>query len=273
MVRVTFPRLAAVDIDDTLLGHDLTIHPRNRRALAELMARGCTVTLATGRMYQSARPFAEELGLGDVPLICYNGGLCVTASRREILWHEPLPAAAAAEALAYLAAGGWHVQAYEDDRLFVAGYNPVVEMYCRTARVEAEVVGDLRAHPWGALTKLLVIGDPDRLPGLAEAIAGLAGGALAAVRSWGTFLEIGPAGVNKGTALRRLAARLGVAMNATAAFGDSENDREMLAVAGLGVAMACAPEAVKAVADHTAPPDAEAGLGAAIEQLVLGVPG
>jgi hydroxymethylpyrimidine pyrophosphatase-like HAD family hydrolase len=84
------------------------------------------------------------------------------------------------------------------------------------------------------------------------------------------FLEFLSPRVNKGRAVRNVARRLGVDLEATLAIGDQLNDIEMLATVGTGVAMAGAPDAVKAVARLVAPPLAEEGAAQVLEEMILG---
>ena len=56
-------------------------------------------------------------------------------------------------------------------------------------------------------------------------------------------------GCSKGTALQWLCQHLGVDPSQVVAFGDGENDKEMLEFAGLGLAVANAGEVCQAVAD------------------------
>ena len=67
-------KMIASDMDDTLLNNERKISPRNLAAIKRALAAGIVFTLATGRMYRSIKPFAEQLQL-DVPLIAYNGAL------------------------------------------------------------------------------------------------------------------------------------------------------------------------------------------------------
>jgi hydroxymethylpyrimidine pyrophosphatase-like HAD family hydrolase len=71
---------------------------------------------------------------------------------------------------------------------------------------------------------------------------------VALVRNRGALMLI-PAGVTKGTGLREALAELGTSPHNTVAVGDAENDHAMLAAAGLGVAVANAVDALRAVAD------------------------
>ena len=65
-------KLAAIDLDGTLLRDDMTISPYTKDVAAEA-AKRLRIVVATGRMFDSAREKARLLGLGDVPVICYTG--------------------------------------------------------------------------------------------------------------------------------------------------------------------------------------------------------
>ena len=67
-------KLIAIDLDDTLLDNRQQLSPRTLTVLKQAMRKGVAVTIATGRMFQSALPFATELGI-ELPLITYNGAL------------------------------------------------------------------------------------------------------------------------------------------------------------------------------------------------------
>src|SRR6202035_5701323 len=71
MLTTTFPyALAAIDIDDTLVGPDKTIGRENRRAVKKLRDLGCRVILASGRRHANMLPYCEELGLDDYVVSC-----------------------------------------------------------------------------------------------------------------------------------------------------------------------------------------------------------
>ena len=60
-------RLVAVDLDGTLIDHRLQMNPRDRQALRAAVAAGVQVVIATGRMFRSSLPYAQELGLSGTP--------------------------------------------------------------------------------------------------------------------------------------------------------------------------------------------------------------
>src|ERR1700751_5397482 len=70
-----FPfRLAAIDLDGTLLGPDKTISPENLAAVARLRENGVTVIIASGRRHQNSVRFQRHLQLSG-PIIACQGGL------------------------------------------------------------------------------------------------------------------------------------------------------------------------------------------------------
>ena len=63
------------------------------------------------------------------------------------------------------------------------------------------------------------------------------------------YLELMPAGVDKGTGLTRLADMLGIPMSEVIAVGDSANDLSMIKAAGLGVGVANVTDDVRPYCD------------------------
>jgi HAD superfamily hydrolase (TIGR01484 family) len=114
--------------------------------------------------------------------------------------------------------------------------------------------------------KLLFVDEPEPLRALRRllTVERLIPPGAHLVRSNPRFLELLPDGVNKGLGLARCAAHLGIDVRDIVCFGDDENDREMLEVCGLGVAMAHAPESVRHAADKVV---AREDLAAVVDSL------
>jgi len=81
--------------------------------------------------------------------------------------------------------------------------------------------------------------------------------------------EISNKHVNKGLALKEMCAYYGADLSQSVAFGDSMNDAEMLSAAGIGIAMADAPDDVKALADQICERCSEDGVAKAMLRLGL----
>jgi len=277
-VDPAFPiRLVALDIDGTLVGEDLVVGERTRAAIAAATASGVAVSLVTGRMASSAVRFARALDLRG-PLIAYQGGLARlmpepgSARLGRLLWHRPVPAAVAREAIVWSRERGLDPHVNHLERFILRADDPRADDYSTFMGAQAELVPDLLAAIVHPVTKVLAVGDEHRpLEVLAEARARFAGRADVTI-SHPRFLEFVAPGVSKGDAVRRLARRLGVPLANTLAVGDQYNDLEMLSVVGHGVAMPSAPAAVVAAARYVAPPVDEEGVATVLEALVLASP-
>lgn len=81
-------------------------------------------------------------------------------------------------------------------------------------------------------------------------------------------IEVTPIGVNKAFGISHLIAHLDILPEEVIAFGDSENDLEMLKYVGLGIAMGNATEHLKANANAITKTNDEAGIAEALEPIL-----
>lgn len=261
-------RLLAVDIDGTLVNAQREITPPVRRAVRRAQERGVRVCLATGRIWPSARQFVEGLG-ADSPVILYNGGMVYDFASGEVWLRSPLPLRHARDVLRILRAHpAAHPHLYVDDRVFIPAMNETTAVYQRKDNLRAEAVGDLADWLTVDPMKILIIGARPALEAVAREIDALPY-RINTVFSEINYLEILPPGVSKGRALRAAAERLGIPREAIIAVGDHLNDLGMIEYAGVGVAMANAPEALRARAGFVAPSNDEHGLEDVINRFIL----
>src|SRR5436305_5481271 len=104
-------KLIALDLDGTIFTDDLIISPRMRAAIREAQERGVILTLATGRMFRSARAIAEDLSIAQ-PLICYQGALVCHSTTAEVLYHKTVPLDLASAIIGETSRRGLHVNVY-----------------------------------------------------------------------------------------------------------------------------------------------------------------
>jgi Cof subfamily protein (haloacid dehalogenase superfamily) len=262
-------KLVATDMDGTLLNHQLEIPARTKAAIASARARGVQVVIATGRMYQSAAPFARELGLEGMPLVAYNGALVREFPSGRTIYHEPVPLDVGLELASFCESWGYYLQAYVDDELYVAELNETARQYAAIARVPVHAVGPLSLWLDKPSTKFLLIDTAERIEQIRQVLEARFGDQLVFAQSYPTFLEVVSRKVSKGAALAAVAASLGVSREEVVAIGDSINDIPMLEWAGTGVAIRHAPEEVRRVASFTTVSGAGEGVGEALERLGL----
>src|SRR5688572_13116020 len=135
-------RLAAIDLDETLLGPDHLVSPLNARAVRTMTDSGVTCVIASGRMHESTTRFADELDL-HAPIISYHGALVKHFRSGELWSHTPLGAEPAAEVIRFCVETGRHLNYYLNDRVYVAQRGKWADFYLRQTGSPMEEVGDL----------------------------------------------------------------------------------------------------------------------------------
>jgi len=266
-------RLIALDLDGTLFSEDKTISPRNRDALRRASEAGVVVALASGRMTDCIAPAADALGI-DCPIIAYNGGMVrgPEADGRAVLFHRPLGASYGDELIDFCR-GRYLLNIYHDDRLY-AEETPELrrfsEIYATRTGANYEYVPDLGRFAGLGPTKAVIVTDPPEREHLHAEWYERWGGETTIVKTDPEYLEFMERGTDKGVALVGLCEALGVPPEAAMACGDGDNDAEMLAAAGLGVAMANATPRTLAAADEVSPlTHAQDAVADAVERHVL----
>jgi Cof subfamily protein (haloacid dehalogenase superfamily) len=256
----------ATDFDRTLVWEDGRLLDRTLAALRATRAAGLDVIVVTGRMVQSVRRYLEPANL-DEPVICYQGAVVADADGKW-LRHEPIPLELAREAIAAVQAEGYGLNVYVDDELHVSVVTNEARDYAGFQGLEIHEVGNLLDWLSEAPTKLVCVGDPNGLDGVEVRMKEQFGERMYISKSLPYFLEFAAPGVTKGAGLDFLAAHMGFTRERTIAFGDGENDVELIEWAGYGIAVENAHPRVKAVADWICPSAEEQGVAQVLEALV-----
>ncbi len=262
------------------------VSERAARALKAAQEAGITVAIATGRRVAYTAPLLEGLGLrADMPLITSNGAVIRTLGG-DVIERCQMESRVARGLCGLLRPFG--VLVFTFDR---PGRGELV--------LEDLSQADGRINLWvEANRNAIEVVKPleDALLDGQDPIQGMAAGGLTRMREaeealqaspWNgacdcikteypardlTILDLLPPGVSKGSALERLAARLGVDRRETMAIGDNWNDVGMLEWAGQGVMMGNAVPELRAMAKlrgwQQAPPNGEDGVAVVLEQML-----
>jgi Cof subfamily protein (haloacid dehalogenase superfamily) len=215
-------------------------------------------------MFQSVRRYALAAGITD-PVVCYQGAVVADPTTGEFLRHVPMPEPEAREVITAVEALGYTILVYIDDELYVSHETPESDAYAGFQHLVAHPVGDLLAWLPKAPTKLVCVGDPEELDLLEVKMKARFGGRLFVSKSLPHFLEFASPSVNKGSGLDFAAERVGFSSDRSVAFGDGENDVELIDWAGYGVAVANAHPRVLAAADYVCPSVDDEGVAQVIE--------
>lgn len=243
-------RLLALDLDDTLLRSDLSISHRNKNAIKKAMAAGVTIALASGRIPAAMERYAKYLGMHRKKgyLICNNGVLIRESHTNTTIYETGLKADIALFAFNLADAEGFAMQLYDNDIMYVSRHNEYTGYDQKLTGLQQVVVKDFKTMIANGCHKLLIPGEPALLAPLQSLYRNFLGSDVTLFTSKPYFLEILPANTDKGTALEKVAALLGIQREEVLAVGDSMNDEAMIRWAGTGIAMANSDERIKDIA-------------------------
>jgi Cof subfamily protein (haloacid dehalogenase superfamily) len=263
---MNFPyRLAAIDLDGTLLGPDKKISAENAVAVRRLNQNGAKVIIASGRRHQNSIRFQRQLEL-DGPIIACQGGLIRDGESGNVIEAHFLPQTVAREIAAQGESSGVHVIYYHLDHLYVAERNNEwIELYESRVGEKTEALADLGQLDGRRALKIVWYGDPSILAEARPRMLDRFRDRVDLLSTEKENLEFMPRGINKATALAKLTEQVGIRSQDVLAFGDGENDVQMLSWAGGGVAMRHGHSAAIAAARFVSP---EAAPGVAFATAV-----
>ena len=264
--------LGAFDLDGTILRRDLTVTEATVGALGSLRERGMRLVVATGRRFEGACEHAARLGIEDEdPVICYGGSM-VRRMNGETLLHRTLPKDVSVEVLEWAAEKGLHARVFTDSKIVASPETTAVFKHLRRSEeLDTEIVESPAAWLLNGAedpTKLVIVDHPTGVPKWLEEAQRTFSGRLFVTRSLPHYVEVGGLQGTKSEALKFLCERWEIDPARTLAFGDADNDVDMLSFAGLGVAVGGMTEEVQAAADAVAPPVDEDGVASFVRYLL-----
>ncbi|PYZ93545.1 phosphatase [Salipaludibacillus keqinensis] len=247
------PHLIAIDLDGTLLSDEKTISPKNRSTLFKLRELGHQVVIATGRPYRASKAYYQQLAL-DTPMVNFNGAFVHHPSAPETFKtiHTPLEKETAKTIIDTC-------ETFRVKNIMVEVMDDYYLRYMNKGFAEVFTLnqspsdhGNLHHLIKNDPTSLLIHPNDEQHHQLKELLAN-AHAEVIEQRSWGApwhVIEIVKAGLNKAVGLKEISAHLNIPQERVIAFGDENNDLEMLEYAGCGVAMGNAIDELKSVANE-----------------------
>ncbi len=255
-------RLAAFDIDGTLIGASGELSPATIATLRGLDAAGVAIVAATTRPYEIATPMFASLGL-EVAVIASTGA-DVRLVDGAIVEQRTLPEAHAREVARLCDESDWGTIVGSADGAFRRGRPAPTNGAATTS------VGSLAELPLDRVFMIAPFVTPadTSYAALDEILrAGRLRSERAVTSAGQELVAITAEGVGKGAALRRLCEALAIPASQAVAFGDAEVDVPMFEAAGRGVAMGNAPAAVRGAADEVTGSADEDGVAASVRRI------
>jgi len=250
----SFPfKVAAVDLDGTLLCPQRTVSAANERAIQRLRDHGCQIVMASGRRHEDILPYYHLLGL-TAPVISCDGIVIKMPLTEEILLERSLH-----EDLAHslIEVGREHkvsIYYYHGESVFYAHENDYTLGYqaCTRSRkpIKNEYIHELRGN---RAQKLVFCEHPSRIAEIKSHLTERFKDHAQVIETEPGYLEFMPLATSKFTGLQALMSKLDFHTDQALAFGDNWNDVEILSGVGFGVAMTVSSEAAKKAAKAVSP--------------------
>lgn len=246
------------DVDGTLLSHtDGRVPQSTQTAFSRLRKKGIKLFAATGRhmLELEQLPLTSLLFDGYVTL---NGQLCLDADGT-LLYDAPISHDDIMRMIPLFEARQLPIMIVEENRMYI---NCVTEAVERAQQAISTPIPEMGTYLGGRIYQFIVYaqnGEADQLLRLLSDCK---------MSRWNQYaVDIIPKSGGKIAGIQYVLTRLGIELNETAAFGDGENDIDMLRCAGVGIAMGNASEVVKQQADYVTDSVDRDGLASALDHF------
>ena len=285
-------QMIVMDMDGTLLTSENKISPKTKELLLRVQQQGVRLVLASGRSYCKLLEYAKELCMDAYGgyLLEVNGLILydLASGKRHI--RKQMGRIEMKELFTYFRQWDVEFMAQFDDGLY--DYNPesIIKEKAEYRRIHN--LGE--DYPWTGGAFALLADNRKGYPNIhyidtweeidrrinkvsiayhADVMAEVSAQAKRDLkdRYWlglttPKWLELMPLGITKGSGLQALVDMLGISMRDVMAFGDGENDIEMLQAAGISIAMGNAMAEVKAAADEETDSNNDEGIFKALQK-------
>lgn len=256
-------KLICVDMDGTFLNHSMEYNrPRFERCRAIMKSRGIKFAVASGNQYEQLKSFFSHPD--ELIFIAENGTyikdqhevLFVSAFEQEDLhrfwdWLDAHP-----YSLSISTPNMGYILPHEPRKDFIALY------YHALTEIES-----FRSITAPVMKLSLIVPEADG-PAVKAQLNALFEGRATAVYSGFDSVDVMVTGIHKGFGVQLICDRYSIHPDEVAAFGDNDNDVEMLILAGHSYAMETASPAAKAVAKAMAPANHKDGVNTVLETLL-----
>lgn len=262
--------LIALDLDGTLLKDDKTISPFTKEMIQRAIEAGHIVVIATGRPYRASSLYYEELGL-NTPIVNFNGAFVHHPKDNHWgVYHSPLELKTVKDIIKITekfqvknilaeVMDDVYFHYHNEQLLDIFGFgNPTIQ------------TGDLRNILHDNPTSILIHSSEDQVPKICSYLSEVHAD-LIEHRSWAVpwnVIEIVKKGINKSVGLKKISEYYQIPDEYIIAFGDEDNDLEMIKNAGYGIAMGNAVDLLKDVAYDVTKTNEEDGIGLYLQKLL-----
>lgn len=260
--------LIALDLDGTLLTNEKKISERTKKVLFKAKEKGHLVCIATGRPYRASIQYYKELQL-NTPIVNFNGAFIHHPTNSAFgTYHSPVDLNTAKTIIKKCEAlNVKNIMVEIIDDYYLRYYD---ELFIKTVSLGKNPLnyGNLNMLLKEEPTTILIQPQSHQVEKLFELIKSNHANVIQQ-RVWQApynIIEIVRAGLNKAVGISKIAKFYNIPRERIIAFGDEENDLEMIEYAGIGVAMKNGVDKVKRAADVVTKSNEEDGIAEILEE-------
>ncbi len=246
-------KIIVLDLDGTLTNSKKEISKNTLDALLEIQRNGYKVALASGRPTPGITKLAKQLELKKYGgyILSFNGAKIISCRDNEVIFQKTLPAEVIPQLHQTALDNNIGIISYDDGMVIAGnGIDEYIELEARINGLDIKEVPDFVSYINYPVNKCLMTAPHDVLENVRKQLQNKYNSLLSIYFSEPFFLEIMPQNVDKAQSLLTLLNTIGISSEEMICCGDGFNDISMIQVAGLGVAMENAQEAVKQAADY-----------------------
>lgn len=234
------PKIIFFDIDGTLVDMKVKrISPRTLETLKRLQQNDVRICIATGRPVVMLPKFE---GLEFDAYLTFNGSYCF--DKKGVIFSNPIPGDDVQKIIANAAAVDKPVIVASADKMLANGTEPRLEEYMAFANEKVYVSSQFESELEKDIYQMMAAGTVEEYDAL---LKNTKNAKIAAW--WDKAVDLIPADGGKGVAVRAILSHYGIDVTESMAFGDANNDLEMIEAVGWGVAMGNGSAEIKALAD------------------------
>lgn len=262
-------KMIVMDMDDTLLNHDLTISQENLTAIQTAKDSGIVIVLASGRPTPAMWAYAEQLGLSQGGfLVSYNGAYVHDCQTKAVLFDTCLTKAEHDLLVETARIQNCTLHTYVDGDIITNIANAHTDLEAELTGMPIRIVESMIDYVKSTVPKVLLTGEPDQVKRMKAVLSEQFSNQFMISISKPVFLEFTNKAVDKSAGISVICDQLNISKNQVMAIGDSYNDLTMIRDCGFGVAMGNAPDDIKAIANAVTLSCEQQGVAHIINQVL-----
>lgn len=262
-------KLIALDLDGTLAVEKHEILPSSIKGLIQAQENGIRLVIASGRPKSGLFNIAKQLQMDAFGgyFISFNGAL--VSNWNEDIVENKIEKENIHRMYKEANKRGLNAYTFIDNKIVCDRMNESITAESEFNDLEIRIVDNFLDFVKEDAIKCTICGSTEELDTYDRELVALLSDDIMVTRSGHIFIDGTKKNVNKGTALYELMDTLGLSKEEVMAFGDGENDIDMLTMAGVGVAMGNANDNVKKIADYVTDTNLKDGIYKALKEYQI----